>query len=70
VRWRVGLGLAMNDDSSRPPVLWDTLVPTQRLRLVRALGEMALRRILRAPIIKETSDDEQGARVEARRPAA
>jgi hypothetical protein len=60
----------MDDGSPRTPVLWGTLVPTQRLRLVRMLGDMALRRIRRAPVIEETSDDEPGARAEARRPAA
>jgi hypothetical protein len=44
----------MNDGGPPNLVLWDTLLPTQRLRLVRTLGEMALRRIRHAPVIKET----------------
>ena len=60
----------MDDGSQRTPVLWDMLLPTQRLRLVRAFRDMALRRIRCAPTAEETPDDERGAHATAPRPAA
>jgi hypothetical protein len=32
----------MDDGSQRTPVLWDMLLPTQRLKLVRALRDMGV----------------------------
>jgi hypothetical protein len=49
---------AVVSDSIRPSlVIWDKLLVEQRQSLVRALGEMALRRVRQAPIIEETPDD-------------
>ena len=38
----------MDGGSQRSPDLWDTLLPAQRLSLLRTLRDMALRRIRRA----------------------
>ena len=49
----------MSDSSWLSSVLWDKLLAEQRQSLVRTIGEMALRQVRPAPIIKEAADDER-----------
>jgi hypothetical protein len=60
----------MDDGSQQTAALWHTLPPTQRLKLIKALGRMALRYIRRVPAVEETSDDERATSSKQPRSAA
>ena len=60
----------MSDSNRLSSVLWDKLLAEQRQSLVRTLGEMALRQVRQAPVIKEAPDDDREARIGAPRHAA
>ena len=69
-RWRIGLEAAVSDSNRSISVVWETLLAEQRQSLVRTLGEMALRQVRQAPVIKEAPDDDREARIGAPRHAA
>jgi hypothetical protein len=60
----------MQEFSISHPALWATLLPERRRSLILTLERMVFRRVTRAPIIEENSDDERRLHKGAPEPAA